>query len=1782
MPSNLSISRILLLASLLFCPLLLFPQGKAVRVTSSEREIIFDYYPSTYRPQKISINAQSYFYFPESELTSKAGEVGLPTESFLVGVPPSGDVSVVLIEDQLSEPTTGLIAAVPSISIGSDSLHRIERRFSEPGRVQSIEAVRVDEVFWWRYQRVARISVRPISFNPSGEMFRNRERVRLRITFTNNRASLPAPQETPKTEELYRSLLTNYEQARQWRSLETKDGTATADTTGNWFVPGQQFVRIPIAQDGLYQLTFNDLLVAGAVPSAVGLQTADLYYNGRSISFRVIGDDSTFEAGDTLEFYGSRLFDSSGVLNEFSDTSVYWLTFSGVGGKRTAIDTLVNPFPQDTAEYFSTVYRMEKDSFYFYGNGGLPTNNQPAKVFGEGWYWKRLLAGQTASISLSALNYHKTGNPSYLVRGRLHSPVVNQGSSPDHSIEVRVNGSTIGTIQFEGNRDTVFVLQASSSLFAEGNNSFTLQSNTTGASLNEVFIDWLELECQKELTADLDSLAFTADHMTANQVGSFRIVGFSSPDIAVYRIGQFGDLERVFRGNVTGSSEYSISFTDTIQPGRKYLAVTEGKKKTLPLLHPRTFGNLRSPTLGADYLVVTSRELMSAANQLASYRSQTGVGRTAVVTAEDIYDEFSYGHFNPFALRSFLLTADTLWTGPQFSMVVFFGDANWDYKNFLKTSRRNHVPSLGNPVSDLWLVASPTDLYLPRKEVGRIPAASLNEGLSFVSALSEYESQQPSRWNKTYLFMVSGFDSTETAAFSIFAENIISQNITPAPLAGLASRLYRKVQVAGTTESEEVRRILSDGAVWINFYGHAGTEAWGNGLSEASDLINDEGKRHIVTDVSCSTVRFAEPLVESFGEKLLFASEGGAMAYIGGSGFGYENPLRFMAGRFYNDVAKDTVREIGSLLFKAKLALHAALGTGSVINQEALQLMTLLGDPATRIAIAEKPDYAVNSEDIVVEPAQPSEADNEVTVRIPLRNFGLQNPDSVLTRITHTAENEPSEMIDFVRPGFGFVDTLTVAQNSFLKPGFHTISVSIDPAGMDSEENEANNNAQLTFFVGAGQLQILSPSPFSSLHPDSVVLTIINPNNPQTASWNVEFEIDTTDTYDSPALVKQALPQPGIVTSSWQISAGALPDSSHYFWRARLKGAADSTEWRSSVFSTNKVLRKAWIQNSGPLFVANSTDQVVHSPLPTLRQQRLPVELLSAGFSDGNDARITLNGTNISQGVSNRGYNVAVVNQNSGVVETYAAFSIYSDATDTTLAAPLVQFLQGIPYGRRVLVAVADEGSRNKSEQLNIQVESIGSAQIRQLGFRGSWAVSGWKGAPIGSVPEVLKSSGSGSAIVLDTLAAKSIQGSMLSPVIGPASMWNGIAISADTLAGVTHVSVDIIRTMDDGTVDTVQRLPLVPDSLLAVLTANVATIQLRAHLESDSAGLSPGLNSWSVDYTPPAELALSYQTTTISADSVDEGDQVGLQVSLHNVGSSPADSVSLSAGVFVNNQISVFSQTVVPSIPPGSVVSQSIPFNTAGFRGRTAFLVHANENGKVRESFPANNAMSLSAFVLGDTVAPAFDVLFDGSRIVDGDYVNPAPEIRISVRDNSPLPITNPSNVDLRLDQRRIALGSSPDSLFEIGTGTEKASVLFKPVLPNGTHTLSVQVLDASGNPADTTALEVRFQVENRARLMNVVNIPNPFAVETAFTFQLSGPDQPEEGRLRIYAVSGRLLFERTLYPGEVKLGFNRIVWNGLDRDGDELANGVYFYKVSVRLGETTVEAIEKLAKLR
>jgi len=95
------------------------------------------------------------------------------------------------------------------------------------------------------------------------------------------------------------------------------------------------------------------------------------------------------------------------------------------------------------------------------------------------------------------------------------------------------------------------------------------------------------------------------------------------------------------------------------------------------------------------------------------------------------------------------------------------------------------------------------------------------------------------------------------------------------------------------------------------------------------------------------------------------------------------------------------------------------------------------------------------------------------------------------------------------------------------------------------------------------------------------------------------------------------------------------------------------------------------------------------------------------------------------------------------------------------------------------------------------------------------------------------------------------------------------------------------------------------------------------------------------------------------------------------------------------------------------------------------------------------------------------------------------------------------------------------------------------------------------------------------------VFNYPNPFARETEFTFRHNQPASLSVA-LKIYTVAGRLInsFE-TITGGDL---FVRIPWDGRDRDGDEVANGVYLYKIVARTldGRYSSESLGKLAKVR
>ena len=119
----------------------------------------------------------------------------------------------------------------------------------------------------------------------------------------------------------------------------------------------------------------------------------------------------------------------------------------------------------------------------------------------------------------------------------------------------------------------------------------------------------------------------------------------------------------------------------------------------------------------------------------------------------------------------------------------------------------------------------------------------------------------------------------------------------------------------------------------------------------------------------------------------------------------------------------------------------------------------------------------------------------------------------------------------------------------------------------------------------------------------------------------------------------------------------------------------------------------------------------------------------------------------------------------------------------------------------------------------------------------------------------------------------------------------------------------------------------------------------------------------------------------------------------------------------------------------------------------------------------------------------------------------------------------------------------------------------------------LSVIAKDNNGN---TDSSEVYFVVSSATKLMQVYNYPNPFANETYFTFRLS--QIPEEVKIRIYTIAGRLIKEITKQSSELNYDLNKIYWDGRDEDGDVIANGTYLYKMIMKDADKTESVTQKL----
>jgi hypothetical protein len=217
------------------------------------------------------------------------------------------------------------------------------------------------------------------------------------------------------------------------------------------------------------------------------------------------------------------------------------------------------------------------------------------------------------------------------------------------------------------------------------------------------------------------------------------------------------------------------------------------------------------------------------------------------------------------------------------------------------------------------------------------------------------------------------------------------------------------------------------------------------------------------------------------------------------------------------------------------------------------------------------------------------------------------------------------------------------------------------------------------------------------------------------------------------------------------------------------------------------------------------------------------------------------------------------------------------------------------------------------------------------------------------------------------------------------------------------------------------------------------------------------------------------------------------------------------------------------------------------------------------------------------DINGPVVNLYLNDRNFRNGDLVSESPLLIVDLFDESGINTTELGvghRFEAFLDNSNNGISLSSYYKGQIDSYKEGTAEYKFSNLPNGNHTIKVKVFDVFNNPSSK---DIGFKVENKQALslQEVMNYPNPFSKSTKFTFH-QNQDDPVDVSIRIYTVAGRLI--KILNEYNLSSNFVQISWDGRDEDGDELANGVYLYKVILKTfdGKTTKESFGKLSILK
>jgi len=553
------------------------------------------------------------------------------------------------------------------------------------------------------------------------------------------------------------------------------------------------------------------------------------------------------------------------------------------------------------------------------------------------------------------------------------------------------------------------------------------------------------------------------------------------------------------------------------------------------------------------------------------------------------------------------------------------------------------------------------------------------------------------------------------------------------------------------------------------------------------------------------------------------------------------------------------------------------------------------------------------------------------------------------------------------------------------------------------------------------------------------------------------------------------------------------------------------------------------------------------------------------------------------------------------------AFDFYfsSDAHRTTVK----NFLKNIvPTNDYVLVMTHQSNHCSLwNDSLIAAFQSIGSSinDTNRINDFAPYIILGKKGSAPGSVPEIIGTpygQPDGTPILLsESITSKWNEGTVKSVVIGPSARWDSLHWQVRSYDSrlADSIKLNVIGIKTDGTeVPLIQNLQPVDSTLDISLWNRIdyalyPYIRLMAITKDDTFNTPSQLVRWQVMFEEVPETALDPSINfTFYKDTLLEGDSVRFSTAIHNISDYDMDSLLVHYWIIdVNRMVHPVYYHRYDKHLSGDTLIDTVAFSTTGLPGLNSLWIEANPSNDQPEQYHYNNIGEVNFFVDADRINPLLDVTFDGVHIMDNDIVSAKPLIEIRLKDENKFLLLN----DLRdTSLFKIYLqkpgATTADRIYfkeqEVGemiyypTATNsdnKCRIELNAEFPiDGIYTLIVQATDKSKNSSGDYDYKIDFEVINKSTITEVMNWPNPFSTATRFVFLLTGSEIPTYFKIQIMTITGKVVREIGMEDlGNIHIGRNitQYAWDGKDDFGDQLANGVYLYRVITNINGKNID---------